>query len=43
VVLDPTWQTGTTFNEDNEPYVPATKLTPADVGLNAPDPLCGAC
>jgi hypothetical protein len=42
VVLDPTWQTGTTFNEDNEPYVPATKLTPADVGLNAPDPLCGA-
>ena len=41
-VLDPTWQTGTAFNEDNEPYVPATKLTPADVGLNAPDPLCGA-
>jgi hypothetical protein len=39
-----TWSdthTGTTFNEDNEPYVPAVKLTAADVGLNAPDPLCG--
>ena len=30
----------TTFRKDDEPYKPAVKLTPADVGLAAPDPLC---
>lgn len=40
VPLVPDKETGTTFNVDNEPYTPAVKLTPADVGLSAPDPLC---
>jgi hypothetical protein len=35
--LDPTWQSGTTFDEDNEPYTPAVKLTPSDVGLSVID------
>jgi hypothetical protein len=34
------YATGTTFNIDNEAFTPAVKLTPADVGLAAPDPLC---
>jgi hypothetical protein len=33
-------QIGTTFNQDNEAFVAAEELLPADVGLAAPDPLC---
>jgi hypothetical protein len=34
-------QTNTTVNSTTaEPYTPAVKLTSANVGLNAPDPLC---
>lgn len=33
-------QTGTTFNPDSEPFVPATRLFPADVGLDVADDLC---
>jgi hypothetical protein len=35
-------QQGTTFNPDNESFTPAVKLTPSDVGMEAPDPLCPA-
>lgn len=34
------WHTATTFNTDNEAFVPAVKLTPTDVGMSAADPLC---
>jgi hypothetical protein len=34
------YQAGTTFQQDNEPYTPAVKLAPGDVGMGAPDPLC---
>jgi hypothetical protein len=36
------WETDTTVNPTTtEPYEVAVKLTPSDVGLNAPGPLCG--
>ena len=38
--LDGTWQTGTTFNDPSLAFVAAVKLTAADVGMAAPDPLC---
>jgi hypothetical protein len=38
--LDPTWSTGTTFNDPGLSFTPAVKLTSTEVGLNAPDPLC---
>ena len=38
--LLPDRQVGTTFKRDNEPFEPAVKLTPKDVGMSAPDPLC---
>jgi hypothetical protein len=41
VNLIPAWETNTTVNSTTtEPYVAAVKLTPSDVGLNAPGPLC---
>jgi hypothetical protein len=39
--LLPGRETGTVIKPtSNEPYVAAVKLTPADVGVDAPDPLC---
>ena len=41
VNLIPGWEVNTTVNSTTaEPYEAAAKLTAADVGLNAPDPLC---
>jgi hypothetical protein len=35
-MVDPSWGTVSTFNDPNLSFVPAVKLTAADVGLNAP-------
>ena len=41
VKLIPGWEVNTTVNSTTaEPYEEAARLTAADVGLNAPDPLC---
>ena len=43
VNLIPVWQANTTVNSTNtEPCAAAVRLTPSDVGLHAPDPLCAS-